>query len=248
MLPSSFKKALCLCAFATLWLLKPAAAQNAQTLLTQCLDAHGGIKKWNSFEALRYRLDASGKTSTQTIQLHDRRTYHKADAYEMGFDGKKTWLVGDKKEVPTGNPDFYHNLDFYFFAMPFVIADPGVFLKNGGQMQAEGKTFDVLEVSYGANVGAAPRDIYKLLIDPTTHRMEWLLYTVTYFNQDSQKMSAKKYLDWKNVQGLLVPTRMENYTFADGVISGEPGAPRVFSDIEFFKKMRDASIFNQPGN
>lgn len=189
----SLKRTLSLCAFAILCLWNPAYAQDANTLLSQCLDAHGGIKKWSSFEAMRYRLDASGKTSVQTIQLHDRRTQHKAAAYEMGFDGTKTWIVGDKKEVPTSNPDFYHNLDFYFFAIPFVIADPGVILQDGRKMQAEGKTYDVLEVSYGANVGAAPKDVYKLLLNPTTHRMAWLLYSVTYFDQNSQKMSAKKY-------------------------------------------------------
>ncbi|WP_373511471.1 DUF6503 family protein, partial [Persicitalea sp.] len=235
--------AISLCAFVwfgipTLCLFETAYAQDTKTLLNQCLGAHGGIEKWNSYEALRYKLDASGKTSVQTIQLHDRRTHHKATNYEMGYDGTKTWLVGDKKDVPTGNPDFYHNLDFYFFAMPFVIADPGIILSHGGQMEAEGKTFDVLEVRYNDNVGVAPKDVYRLLIDPVTHRMEWLLYTVTFFNQDSQKMSAKKYLDWKNVQGLLVPTRMENYSFADGVISGEPSAPRIFSEIKFFKKLK----------
>ncbi len=245
-----FKKTLSLCAFATLCLLSNSFAQiqnDDQALLDRCLEAHGGIEKWNSYEALRYKLDASGKTSVQTIQLRDRRTHHKAVSYEMGFDGKKTWVVGDEKNVPTGNPDFYHNLDFYFFAMPFVIADPGIVLTHVGQMEAEGKSFDVLEVRYKANVGAAPKDVYKLLIDPTTHRMAWLLYTVTFFDQDSQKLSAKKYLDWKNVQGLLVPTRMENYTFSDGKISGEPGSPRVFSEIEFLKKLKEKGLFEEPG-
>lgn len=216
---------------------------DANQLLTETLDAHGGLKKWQSYEGLSYTVESGGNKSMQTIQLHDRRTYHKTDKYEMGFNGKKTWVKGDKDAVPTKNPDFFHNIDFYFFAMPFVIADPGVKLNDGGQMNVKGKSFDVLEVSYGDGVGVASKDSYKLLIDPTTHQMEWLLYTVTFFDKTSDKFSAKHYTGWKDVQGIMVPTVMENYKFVDGEVTGEPGVPRKFTDIKFYKKMKDSSIF-----
>lgn len=217
----------------------------AQKLLSEVIEAHGGLEKWNSYAQLNYTVESGGSESNQTHDLKNRRTYHKTDAYEMGFDGNEAWIKGDTAVTNKMNPAFVHNIDFYFFAMPFVIADPGVNLAVGEQMNAQGKTYDVLEVSYGEGVGIAPKDIYKLLIDPETKRMEWLLYTVTFFDENSDRLSAKRYSDWKEVQGISVPTKMENYKIENGEIIGEPIRPRTFTNIKFSEKLTNESVFGK---
>lgn len=217
----------------------------AQQLLNEVIEAHGGLEKWNSYAELSYTIENGGSESNQTIDLRNRRTYHKADNYEMGFDGENAWIKGDTAVTNKMTPAFVHNIDFYFFGMPFVIADPGVNLSIGEQMKTQGKTYDVLEVSYGEGVGIAPKDIYKLLIDPETKRMEWLLYTVTFFDESSDRLSAKQYTDWKEVQGILVPTKMDNYKIENGEIVGEPSHPRTFSNIKFSEKLTDESVFKK---
>lgn len=218
----------------------------ARQLLNETIEAHGGLEKWNTYAQLNYTVESGGNESSQTHDLRDRRTYHKTDKYEMGFDGENAWVAGDTAVTNRMNPTFVHNIDFYFFAMPFVIADPGVNLSIGEQMNAQGKTYDVLEVSYGEGVGVAPKDIYKLLIDPETKRMEWLLYTVTFFDETSDRLSAKKYSNWKEVQGTLVPTKMENYKMENGEIIGKPSRPRSFTNITFSENLTDESIFTKP--
>lgn len=220
------------------------AQSPAESLFNQCINAHGGLKKWQSFQGLTYTLNNGKSQSTQTTHLRDRRSYHKAEKYELGFDGKKTWVKGDKESIPTKNPDFYYNLDFYFFAMPFVIADNGVKLKKGQDMSVLGKVFNVLEVSYEQNIGSAPNDIYKLLIDKNSHQMEWLLYSVTFFDKKNKQLSAKKYENWRLVNGLILPTKMDNYKFENDQVVGEPVSTRTFSDIVLTKKIKDLSIFN----
>lgn len=217
----------------------------AEDLLNQCITAHGGIKKWNSYSGLTYTVVTNAGESQQTIQLKDRRTYHKTEKYEMGYNGRSTWVKGDKDAVPTKNPDFFHNIDFYFFAIPFVIADPGVNLAYSGKMDVKGVSYEVLEVSYGDKVGIAPGDVYKLLINPNTKQMEWLLYSVTFFDKTSKRLSAKHYTGWQEVNGLLVPTIMENYKFENGEVLGEAGSPRKFKDIKFVKKLKNEGIFSE---
>lgn len=217
----------------------------AKELLNETIEAHGGLDKWNSYAQLSYTVESGGSESNQTHDLKNRRTYHKSNTYEMGFDGNEAWIKGDTAVTNKMNPAFVHNIDFYFFAMPFVIADPGVKLVLGEPMKVQGETYDVLEVSYGEGVGVAPKDIYKLLIDPDTKRMEWLLYTVTFFDEASDRLSAKRYSGWEEVQGILVPTKMENYKIEDGEITGEPSRPRTFTNIEFSEKLIDESAFEK---
>ena len=68
-------------------------ASKSQKLLKECIDAHGGLKKWNTYNGLMYTVETSSGESQQTIQLKDRRTHHKTDKYEMGFDGIATGLL-----------------------------------------------------------------------------------------------------------------------------------------------------------
>jgi hypothetical protein len=75
--------------------------------------------------------------------------------------------------------------------------------------------------------------------------MEWLLYTVTFFDETSDRLSAKRYTNWKDIQGILIPTKMENYKIEGDKIIGEPSRPRTFKNIKFYEKLENESVFNK---
>ncbi|MDP5122205.1 MAG: hypothetical protein NWQ46_11460, partial [Spirosomaceae bacterium] len=61
----------------------------AKKLLNETIEAHGGLDNWNSYAELSYAVESGGSESNQTIDLKNRRTYHKTNDYEMGFDGNE---------------------------------------------------------------------------------------------------------------------------------------------------------------
>ena len=46
--------------------------------------------------------------------------------YLIGFDGQDVWISPNKELFKKGSPRFYHNLNFYFFTVPFIFSDEGV--------------------------------------------------------------------------------------------------------------------------
>ncbi|MGI9546034.1 MAG: DUF6503 family protein, partial [Flavobacteriaceae bacterium] len=92
--------------------------------LVEILHAHGGLDQWKSLKSLVYEIPKTNFNEVHTIDLYSRKDRVDTPAYTMGFDGEDVWLE-DKDEVYEGDPVFYHNLMFYFYAMPFVLADEG---------------------------------------------------------------------------------------------------------------------------
>ena len=82
----------------------------------------------------------------------------------MGFDGNSTWLDQDSTYFK-GNVDFYYNLYFYFYAMPFVLGDNGILLEDAKSISFQNKDYKGIKVSYEANVGSSPDDNYILYYD-----------------------------------------------------------------------------------
>ncbi len=175
--------------------------------VSKVLDAHGGLDKWNSMKSLTYVMETGEGDETQAIDLMDRRELIEKPDYKMGFDGTNYWTTADTSVKRS--PVFYTNLIFYFYAMPFVIADDGINYNEVPALEFDGKTYPGFRVSYEPNVGVSPEDEYFIHYDPETYQMEWLGYTVTYFDQKkSTRISWRKYDDWLNDSGLKLPKSM----------------------------------------
>jgi hypothetical protein len=136
---------------------------------------------------------------------------------------------------------------FYFYAMPFVLADDGIVYESAEALEFEGKSFPGIKVSYENNVGDSPEDEYILYYNPETYEMAWLAYTVTYgTNQKSDKFSYTKYAEWKEVNGLKLPTALQWYTVRDGKPTELRGEPRRFTQIDIDKSGMDNDFYNMP--
>ena len=212
----------------------------------EVLHAHGGLEKWKQMGALQYSLQTDGKTETHIIDLKNRKDLVKADSFTLGYNGEQVWVSPNKAAFPGKSAKFYHNLYFYFLAMPFVLADPGVSYEQLENIELQGQQYQVIEASFGEGVGDSPEDKYRLLINPETKKLEWLLYTVTFFDgQPSDKFNALKYEDYQEHQGLLFPHKLTGYVYEEGQI-GKVHYAAQFDQIQLKEEQPDQQQFEMP--
>lgn len=224
-----------------------AEEKEGRRLLEKCIAAHGGLAQWRAFEGLEYNLDDNGKQVYQLTHLKDRRAYLKSKDYQVGFDGKVAWAVPDAKKVSGSSAGFYYNLDFYFVGIPFLLMDPGVLVSHAGKVTIKGEEFESLKVTFGSDVGLTPEDVYYLYLDPASHMLQILTYSISYFNKESAAInSAKVYSDYIDVQGLKMPTKMENFEWKDGSMGKSKNHLRSFSDFKFLKEIHSEELFEVP--
>ncbi|MBL6445597.1 hypothetical protein JMN32_04710 [Fulvivirga sp. 29W222] len=169
-------------------------------LLQKALKAHGGQKHWETFNTLKYEVKTTlgtEKTETQLIDLKSRKVLITGSGYTLGMDGANVWVAPDKEAFGEMPPRFYHNLVFYFFAIPFVLSDPGIQYEDLGERSIEGQNYRALKISFNEGIGDADGDLYIAHFNPETYQLELLLYTVTYFSgKKDENYNALRYTKW----------------------------------------------------
>lgn len=227
------------------------AAATFPAYFEQVLQAHGGLEKWQQFGGMQYELqtDLGGNPATEThiIDLKTRKDLVKGGDYTIGYDGQQVWVSPTRAAYPGKSARFYHNLFFYFYTIPFVLADPGVNYEQLDDLELEGKTYLVIGTSFGQGIGDTPEDQYRMLINPETNQMEWLLYTVTYFGSDNVQFNALKYEDYQEQQGLLLPGKLTGYKYENGQI-GDVRYQVSFNNVQLMQEQPAAEQFTMPAN
>ncbi len=197
--------------------------------LQKVFEKHGSLATWNKMKALSYEIVKEGGNEKQMIDLQNRRERIEASNFKTGYDGTNFWVEADTSYK--GNPVFYHNLMFYFYAMPFVLADDGIIYGETEPLEYEGKTYPGIRISYNDGVGVSSQDEYFIHYDPTTYEMAWLGYTVTYFSgEKSKRISWIRYDDWKNFNGLVLPNSATWFKVEEGKLI-EPRSTRKFANV-----------------
>lgn len=213
--------------------------------LTEILQAHGGVEQWKKQRTLRYDMPKGELTETHTIDLWSRNDRVETEAYAMGYDGTGTWLL-DPEGNYKGNPEFYHNLMFYFYAMPFVLADPGINYGETPDLEFEGVSYPGIQITYGADIGTSPKDEYYIHYDPETKQMAWLGYTVTYrTGEDSDNVKWIRYNDWAAYRGLLLPNSITWHEY-EGRNIGAARNPVHFENVVVSELVTDPAHFAKP--
>jgi hypothetical protein len=171
--------------------------------IAKTFEVHGGLDAWKKAKTLSFNI---GKEA-HTVDLQSRKTIIKAPEYSYGFDGKEIW-VSDTTAFKK-DPKFYYNLYFYFYAMPFVLADDGIVYSEANPIEYKGVKYPGIKISFKENVGTSPDDNYFMYYHPKTLKMEWLKYSVTYFSKKaSKKFNLIKYNKWVNVNGFQLPEEL----------------------------------------
>ncbi len=184
------------------------AEANYPKALKEVFEKHGGIAQWKKMKTLSFTL----KDEEHTTDLHSRKTLVKSPKYAVGFDGNEVWLQQQDSTAFKGNPEFYYNLYFYFYAMPFVLADDGIVYSETAPLTFEGISYPGIKISYKANVGTSPDDNYFIFYHPETKQMAWLGYTVTFFSKKAtDNYKIIRYDDWENMNGLVLPKSITWY-------------------------------------
>lgn len=211
--------------------------------LQQVFEQHGGLARWQEMNSLYYEIANEEGNEKQLVQLKDRRERIEAPTFTTGYDGKNFWVEADTSYK--GNPVFYHNLIFYFYAMPFVVADEGINYSPAEPLTFEGKTYPGIKIAYDAGVGVSPEDEYFVHYDPQTHQMAWLGYTVTYFSKEkSKKIAWIRYDDWTKYEGLLLPRSMTWYKTEAGQVT-EPRRTRQFENVKLSTEAPADAVFEK---
>ncbi len=186
---------------------------NYPELLEGVFEAHGGLETWKVKRTLVYDLPKKDITETHTIDLWSRKDKVETDSFSMGTDGSDVWLL-DAEGNYQGDPVFYHNLMFYFYAMPFVLADDGIVYSAAEDLEYEGESYPGIRIAYETGVGTSPKDEYFIHVDSETGQMAWLGYTVTYRTGEiSDIVKWIRYDDWQTVDGLTLPKSITWYNY-----------------------------------
>ena len=186
--------------------------------LTKVFDNHGTLDKWKAMKSMTYEIVKEEGNEKQQIDLLNRSERIDGSNFSSGYDGEKYWVVADTSYK--GNAKFYTNLIFYFYAMPFVLADDGINYSKIDPLVFEGKSYPGYAISYNSGVGISPQDEYFIHYDPETYEMQWLGYTVTFFSGKKEtKTSWIRYNDWKNFNGLKLPNSLSWYKTEEGKIT-----------------------------
>lgn len=198
--------------------------------LSKALEAHGGLDRWKSMHTLKYTMIKSEKPEQHSVDLHTRKVRIAHEDYTIGYDGKEVWVAPDKAAFGNSSARFYHNLYFYFFALPYLAADPGIVYTELPVREFNGKKYDVVKIGYESGIGDAPDDEYIMHFDQQTGLMHLLLYTVTYFSKEkSDRYNAIIYDDWIDVNGLKLPGSFKGYKYENDQL-GDQRYERVFVD------------------
>jgi hypothetical protein len=214
--------------------------------ILKVFQAHGGLANWDEMQTLSFTIPKGDIEEIHTIDLHSRMDRVETPAYDIGFDGDSAW-VKEKTGEYKDDPLFRHNLMFYFYAMPFVLADEGINYDVAEPLVYEGKSYPGVKITYSAGVGDAPDDIYLLHYDSETYQMAWLGYKATFGKELKEgPPSWIKYDEWAEVNGVNIPTSIAWQKVEDGEIVAERNRVN-FTDISLSKENKPASFYTKDG-
>ncbi len=215
--------------------------------LQRAIDAHGGLDTWKGMKSMYFEIPGDESSEKHYVALDSRNDRVENSEATMGYNGQQVWIVADTSSYKR-DPIFYHNLMFYFYAMPFVLADPGIVYTETTPMEFEGVSYPGVGIAYEDGVGASSKDEYFIHFDPESGQMAWLGYTVTYFSgEKSDKVSWIRYHDWHSTEGLLLPKAISWYQLEDG----KPKEVRntvEFEAVAVSSQPHDPEMFNPPAD
>ncbi|MCF8715351.1 hypothetical protein JM658_10975 [Joostella atrarenae] len=212
--------------------------------LVKVFNAHGGIDNWNKQQTLTFKKG----DEKHTIDLKARKSLIEAPKYTIGYDGKEPWVVKEDSTSFKGDPGFYHNLYFYFYAMPFVLSDDGINYSEAKPITVDGKSYPGVKISFNDGVGASSKDNYYIYYNKDSHQMEWLGYTVTYHdNKAKDETSIIKYNDWQTVDGIKLPKELIWYKkdSLGTIVAPRDRKPLIFTDATLSTEALDATTFEK---
>ena len=220
---------------------------NYSEALIKVFDAHGGLQSWRSKKTLEFEIAKPDAREQHVVDLYSRKDKITLPGATLGYDGENAWL-SDPNESYKGNAALYHNLMFYFYAMPFVFADDNINYEKAEDLEFEGKLYPGVHISYDDGVGASSKDEYFLHFDPETYQMAWLGYTFTYGSEEpSDDVRWIRYNDWAAVGDVKLPKSITWYAYEGREIKA-PKRSTSFENITVSEIAKPDDFYERPEN
>lgn len=195
------------------------ADERAAAVAARAMEALGGEEAWESTRYLsfgfagrrshwwdrhasRHRLEGTTQEGEPYVVLQDLQA-RTGDA----------WIGGEKAEGERA-AELLENAygawinDTYWLLAPAKLRDPGVNLAWDREETLDGRTYDVLALSFG-DVGLTPGDRYWVWIDRETGRMDRWAYVLEHQPPDSEP-TAWRWEGWQRYGDVvLAPRRVQ---------------------------------------
>lgn len=207
-------------------------ASRGGQVVAGAIDAAGGLERWYANGPIQFRFryaPIAGRPPIDTVQIVDtwrsRATHELTEdrTIRFGWDGERAWTQTNGAELGT-NARFWALTPYYFIGVPFVLADPGVNLAHEGELDLEGRTWEMIRATFDDGTGDAPDDYYVVLVDKETRRVGGVRYIVTYPgffpNGGSTDEKVMFYDGEQVVDGIRLPETFRTHRW---VVTGEPG-------------------------
>lgn len=214
--------------------------------MANIFESHGGLDHWRHMQTLKFTMPKETGDEVTTTDLYNRYSLIDMPKHTIGYDGSEVWLHKKDTTAYKGNAKFYYNLMFYFYAMPFILADDGIIYEDVEPLVFEDVSYPGIKISYESGIGESPEDEYILYYNSETYEMAWLGYTVTFFTKEKGKeFHFINYSDWQNINGLKLPKTLTWYNYENN----KPTTKR--NDLEFInvsltKEPMQVDIFKKP--
>ncbi|AJR03519.1 hypothetical protein AW14_07615 [Siansivirga zeaxanthinifaciens CC-SAMT-1] len=208
--------------------------------------AHGRLDLWKQMQVISFTISNPDGDEITTTNLKNRKSLIETPNHDIGFNGKQVWVKNKNTINYEGNAKFYYNLMFYFYAMPFVLADEGINYEDVEPLIFNETEYPGIKISYQNNIGESPDDEYIIYYDKNTNEMAWLAYTVTFFSKEKAKeFNYIKYNNWQKVNGLLLPETIQWYQLENNMPTNKRKEV-TFRNVKINKEKTDESIFEIP--
>jgi len=236
-------------------------SQNAEALVAEMIETLGGKKKFYALKNVTYDYDYNSPSGTQlsnheTYVFHNELSYAKYSKHSMlgpngekvieGYDGQNAWVTINGKlsndAQAKGIARFMRKTNYYWFAMFFKLLDNGVNQTYKGSKTIDGKTYDIVEITFGDNVGDA-QDIYVLYINKKTKLVDQFLFTVMGMGRKDPLLLQ---MDYETIDGIQVPSKRK-YVEADwdANVKGKEWTTVNWTHIKFNTEI-DKALFEVP--
>ena len=149
---------------------------------------------WDRWDG-RYRVEGKSRAGAPLLYLLNVQQRGEGRAW---VDGRETTGDERKEALEKGYARFIN--DTYWLLMPSKMLDPGVNLASEGEVEKDGKKYDVVRLTFGDGIGLTPQDTYWAYVSKDTGLMERWDMVLT--GQKPEERSTFTWDDWQTVGGV----------------------------------------------
>jgi len=191
-------------------------ASSAPAVVTQALEAHGGLETWRDRERatfvlsvrrpdeaprrVRIAFPTSGALDVEATLGERAATYHDGRARVRGPDGRP---LGDRAAV--AEAEYTLPTLHYLWSLPWKLVDDGVVLDRAEDRRVDGRLQQGVRVTFEPDTGLVPEDWYVWYFDAETGRMRSV-----WFREHHPGHEAVLWIDFEGevaAGGLVLPRR-----------------------------------------